>query len=120
MPYKLEPPKAGITPYWYVRGTEFGIYCKRSLKTGDTREAQQFVRGLREEAKRLSISGPKREAVTFASAAISYMQSGRSKLFLAPLIEHFGEIPLDEIDQRAIDGAAAILGPKRAPQTNNR
>ena len=79
MPYKLYPPKAGVTPYWQARGTEFGVYCKRSLKTGDKREAQQIVKSLREEAKRLSISGPKREAMTFASAAISYMQSGRQR-----------------------------------------
>ena len=120
MPYELKPPKAGVTPYWQVRGRSSGIYCKRSTQTRDKREAQQILKAWREEAKRLSISGPKREAVTFASAAISYMQSGRPRLFLAPLIEHFGETPLDEIDQRAIDGAAAILGPNRAPQTNNR
>lgn len=120
MPYKLVPPKAGVTPYWQVRGTEFGIYCKRSTQTSDKREAQGFLKRWRYEAKCLSVSGPKREAVTFASAAISYMQSGRSKLFLAPLIEYFGETPLDEIDQARLDRGAAILGPNRAPQTNNR
>jgi integrase len=120
MPYKLVPPKAGVTPYWYVRGTEFGIYRKSSTQTGDKREAQAILKLWREEAKRLSVSGPKREVVTFASAAISYMQSGRSKLFLAPLIEHFGETPLEEIDQASLDRAASILGPRRKPQTSNR
>jgi integrase len=121
MPYKLcSPGEVADSPYWYVRGTEFGIYCKRSTQTSDKREAQGFLKRWRDEAKRLSVSGPKREAVTFASAAISYMQSGRSKLFLAPLIEHFGDTPLDQIDQAAIDQAASILGSKRAPQTNNR
>jgi integrase len=120
MPYKLVDPEAARSPYYRVRGTEFGVYCDRSTKTRDRREAQAILKLWREEAKRLSVSGPKREAVTFASAAISYMQSGRSKLFLAPLIEHFGDTPLDEITQQAIDQAAAILGPRRAPQTNNR
>jgi integrase len=120
MPYKLVDPEADRSPYYRVRGTEFGVYCDRSTKTRDRREAQAILKLWREEAKRLSVSGPKREAVTFASAAISYMQSGRSKLFLAPLIEHFGETPLDGIDQAALDQAASILGPRRKPQTNNR
>jgi integrase len=120
MPYRLIPPQAGVTPYFYVRGTEFGIYRKSSTKTTIEREARQILKSWREEAKRLSISGPKREATTFASAALSYLQSGRSDLFLRPLVEHFGETPLDEIDQQAIDRAGAILGANRQPQTNNR
>jgi integrase len=117
--YKLLPPSKS-SPYYYVRGTEFGIYLKRSTKTSDKREAQGFLKQWREEAKRISVSGPKREALTFAGAAISYMQSGRSKLFLAPLIEHFGDTPLDEIGQREVDAASAVLGGDRQPQTNNR
>jgi len=120
MPYRLFPPKAGVTPYWQVRGTEFGIYRKESTRTSKEREAREIMRAWRDEAKRLSVSGTKREAVTFASAAISYMQSGRSKLFLAPLIEHFGDTPLDQIGQREVDGASSVLGSNRAPQTNNR
>ena len=60
--------------------------------------------------------------MTFASAAISYMQSGRSKLFLAPLIEHFGDTPLDQIDQASHRPQAQCLslGHHRKPQTNNR
>lgn len=39
MPYELKAPKAVRSPYWRVRGTEFGIYLDRSTQTSDRREA---------------------------------------------------------------------------------
>jgi hypothetical protein len=40
MPYTLHPPKAGRSPYWRLRGTEFGIPISRSTKTADKRKRQ--------------------------------------------------------------------------------
>jgi integrase len=58
--------------------------------------------------------------LTFAEAALAYMRSGRSNLFLAPLIQYFGETPIALIGQAELDSAASILGPDRKPQTSNR
>jgi integrase len=120
MPYSLQPPKAGRSPYWRVRGTQFGNAIDRSTKTADKREAAKFLALWREEAKRASLSGAAKAAPTFGDAVLSYIQAGRSKLFLQPLVEHFGEKPLSEIGQAEVDGAAAILYPKALPQTRNR
>ncbi|RBP01082.1 phage integrase family protein [Roseiarcus fermentans] len=122
MPYKLVEPKPGRSPHYRVRGTEFGVYLDRSAQTGDRRKARELLAAWRDEAHRLALSGAGAPAgrLTFAEAAISYMQSGRSRLFLAPLIAHFGETPVDAIGQAALDEAAAVLGPDRKPQTNNR
>lgn len=119
MPYALKPPRVGYSPYYRVRGTEQGIYLDKSTGVSDRKIAQRMLAEWRSEAQRQAITGPKKQA-TFAEAALSYMQSGRSRLFLAPLIKHFGETPLDQIDQIALDKASSVLGPKRAPQTNNR
>lgn len=120
MPYKLVAPRQGYTPYWYVRGTERGIYINRSTETSSERDAKRFLKLWKDEAQRLALSEPKPERQTFAGAALSYMQSGRSKRFLTPLIEHFGRTPVDSINQAAIDNAAEIIYPGRTGQTRNR
>ena len=53
------------------------------------------------------------------SAAIAYMEAGRRKRYVAKLIKHFGETPLDQIDQAAIDQAAIALHPNAGNATRN-
>ena len=120
MPFKLIAPKAGRSPFWRVRGTEHGVYLDRSTQTGEKREAAKFLAAWRADAQRRVLSGTVREAKTFASAALAYMQGEGEKRFLAPLLEHFGEIPLTEIDQGAIDAAAVALYPDASPATRHR
>jgi integrase len=48
------------------------------------------------------------------------MESGGERRFVAPLAFHFGNMPIDEIDQQAIDAAAIALYPKCSPATRNR
>lgn len=121
MPFTLFPPKPGRSPFYRVRGTEFGIRLNRSTQTSDKREAQQFLAKWRQEAKQQSLAGPAKKAVaTFASAALAYMRADHSPRFLAPLIRHFAETALSGIDQRAIDEAASKLYPGASAPTRNR
>jgi len=53
------------------------------------------------------------------SAAVAYMEAGRSSRYVAKLIKHFGATPLEEIDQEAIDQAAVTLFPNTTPATRN-
>jgi integrase len=48
------------------------------------------------------------------------MQDGGQRKYLAPIIKHFGETPLSEIGQEAIDEAATILYPRVTPATRSR
>ena len=57
---------------------------------------------------------------TFGFAAVAYMNSGRDKRFLPPLIEHFKDQPLAEIDQAALNAAAVALYPRGSDATRNR
>jgi len=120
MPYTLVAPKAGRSPFWRVRGTEFGIYLDRSTQSRERREAQKFLAAWRDEAKRLSLSGPVKAPHSFASAALAYMQAGGETRFLTPLLEHFGETALGEIGQSQIDAAAVALYPRASAATRNR
>lgn len=121
MPYELQPPKSGRSPFYRVRGTECGIYLDRGTKTADKREAQKRLVEWREEAKRNAVPGrARKERVTFASATLAYIQSGGEQRFLAPLVKHFGDMPLTDIDQAAIDAAAVEFYPDAKPATRNR
>ncbi len=117
MPLKLvRRPK---TPYWIIRGTLRRIRVEESTGTGDRRFAEE-IRAKREaEILAQSVYG-RRATVTFAEAAVSYLENGGSRRFLEPVIRHFGTTPLAQIGQDAIEVGALKLYPKAQPATRNR
>jgi integrase len=48
------------------------------------------------------------------------MESGRERRFVEPLLRHFGDLPIEQIDQQAIDRAATALYPNGSAGTRNR
>ena len=48
------------------------------------------------------------------------MESGGERRFVAPLLRHFGDMPIDRIDQQAIDRIATALYPNGSTATRNR
>ena len=64
-------------------------------------------------------AAPRGEQPTFLSAAVQYLELGRRRRYVANLIKHFGEMPLSEIDQGAIDAAAVELHPHAGPGGRN-
>lgn len=118
MPLKLVPPKPGRTPYWRIRGTYLGRSIQRSAKTDRSSVARALLKRLEREIERGALAEP--GDPTFAHAALSYMRAGGERRFLRPIIEYFGNRPLREIDQGAIDQAAEVLYPFRSAATRNR
>jgi len=121
MPLTLRPPRPGKTPNWEIRGSYLGVTVERSTGTTKKSVAKRKLDELIEAIERGEYpEKPKQpDAPTFLSAAIAYMKAGGSRRYLKRLIEHFGETPLDEIDQAAIDAAAMKLHPDVTPQTRN-
>lgn len=120
MPYKLTEPKAGRSPFYRIRGTEFGRYLDRSLQTSDKRAAHKFLGAERAEAQRLALSGPVKEVPKFGDAALSYMRAGGERQFMPRILEHFRAAPLGDVTQGAIDECAAKLYPGAGAPTRNR
>ncbi len=131
MPLKLKPPRPGKTPFYYVRGTYLGIRLDRSTQTSEARAATVIFKRWKSEIERgkyhhsVPESEPMNVKPTFASAALAYIQAGGERAFLSPIIEMTGEsslrdLPLADIDQMAIDRAAATLYPNATAQTRNR
>jgi integrase len=120
MPYKIIPPKAGRWSHFRVRGTEFGIYTDKSTGASDRKTAQRILIEWRAEAQRQAINGVRPHKTTFAEAAISYMEAGGERRFLAPLLTHFGNTPVAAIGQSELDASAVTLYPNATSATRNR
>ena len=91
--------------------TEALRLCKRSV-------ANQVRRQWEREIERGEFAVPGEP--DFASAAIAYMKAGGERRFLIPLINHFTTTPLRQINQAAVEAAAAVLYPRATPATQNR
>jgi len=119
MPLKLIPPSPKRrTPNYSVRGTHLGCYIDRSLGTSEKNLAKKLLRELEKDIERGAVTG--KGAVGFASAANAYMKAGGENKYLSPLIAHFKHTPLIDIEQTAIDNAAAEIYPNASPATLNR
>ena len=58
--------------------------------------------------------------IGFREAASQYILAGGEDRYTRPLITYFGDTPLAEIDQEAVDAAAAVLKPLARPSTQCR
>lgn len=105
---------------WYLRGTIAGQRVYESTGLGDRAAAEIFR--ARREAELIERAAYGRPATTtFAEAAATYLEAGGEPRFLGPLIRYFGPAArLSEIDNAAINRAAAKLYPNAAPATINR
>ena len=118
MPLKLVAPRKGKTPFWSVRGRYLGHRVNRSTQARKKSVAGKILKKWEAEIERGEFA--EKDALTFAVAALAYMNAGGDKTRLAPLLEHFRDTPTAEIDQIAIDNAAAKLFPKGSAPTRNR
>jgi integrase len=120
---KLVPPREGKSPNWSIRGTYLKVYVDKSSGTHQRSLARSILNDLRGKIERGEY--PPREpqaapnAPAFLTAAVAYLEAGRRPRYVARLINHFGETPLTEIDQAAIDAAAVALHPNATPATRN-
>ncbi len=118
MPLKLTQRNG--TGNFYLRGNVAGSNIYRSTGTSD-RAAAEAIR-IRTEAQALKRASLGIKAtVTFAEAALNYLNSGGEGRFLPPILNHFGPTTrLADIGNAAVNRAAAALYPNAQPATINR
>ena len=105
---------------WYVRGTVAGRSVFESTRIGD-RRAAEIYRARREAEIIERASSGKALTYTFAEAALGYLQTGGEARYLGRIIEHFGpRYRIADVDNDAVNRAAAALYPDAAPATINR
>ena len=105
---------------WYLRGTVAGQRIYESTRIGDKRAAENYrIRREAEILERASLG--RRATITFAEAALTYMEAGGEARFLGPILEYFGAgYRLSDIDNDAVNGCARAIHPNAAPSTINR
>lgn len=115
---KLFRRKAG-GPY-YIRGTVQGQRIYES--TGCLQRAPaEAIRNRRETELISRAAYGKAATLTFAEAALTYLDAGGESKFLGRIIQHLGpDTLLSDIDNAAINKAAAALYPTAANATINR
>jgi integrase len=120
MPLYLRRPRK--SPNWSIRGKYLGVAVERSTGTPKKAVAEQQRKKLEDQIERGEYPAKPQQpgAPTFLIAAVAYMKAGRSRRYVGKLIEHFRETPLSEIDQDAIDKAAAEIYPNGTPMMRNR
>lgn len=123
MPLKIVAGRSKKTKSLYIRGSYLGVAVDASCRTDRRSVARGVLKRFQKQIERgeypphpVTRGGGE---PTFMSAAIAYMEAGRSARYVAPLIKHFGETPLSEIDQAAIDDAAIALKPNVSNATRN-
>jgi len=105
---------------WYLRGSVAGKSIHES--TGTSIAAQAEAIRIRREAEILERHAfGKANTLTFAEAALAYMNAGGESRFLGRILAYFGpDAMLGAIDNAAINAAAAALYPGAANATINR
>jgi integrase len=119
VPLKISATRHSQTKNLYIRGTYLGVSVDQSSGTNKRSVAATVLKRIEREIELGEFLKAKPKSPTFLEAAIGYMEAGRRKRYVAKLIKHFGETPLDQIDQGAIDAAAVTLHPNAGNATRN-
>jgi len=106
------------TKFFYARGTYLGVSLDRSTGVSDRKEAEVLLAKIQKQI--FNRESGRAAGPSFAEAALTYMKAGGERRFLEPVLRHFGDTPVDAIDQNAVTRAALILYPEATPSTRNR
>ena len=118
MPLKIVPSRNKKTKNLYIRGSYLGIAVDASCRTDRRSLAKTILKRIEGEIERGEYRkkpDDNRGEKTFVSAAVAYMESGHPSRYVAQLIRYFGDTPLSQIDQHAIDEAAVVIKPNGTP-----
>lgn len=117
MPLEVTAKKG--SKFLYVRGTINGHRYDESTKTANPAIAEAY-RVKREYELQLEGIHGKAVTATFSQGVLHYLEHGGSKRFIKPLLLHFGNTLLANIQQGQIDAAAKKLYPSASASTWNR
>jgi len=105
---------------YYIRGTVQGQRIYESTGTGHRATAEAIAKRRSDEIHAAKAHG-RDHLITFAEAAATYMETGGEARFLGPIIRFFGpDMRLAEVDNAAVNRAAAKIYPNASAATINR
>lgn len=120
--WTLYPPVPGKTPCFSVRGVYCGIKLdKKSTGATEERAARRILDTWKKAAERGEFAtAPQAEILTLARAAEGYQAAKGANPYLPKIVAKYGHVPVEQIDQVAIDLWAVALYPENPASTRNR
>ena len=115
MPFKLY--RRG--EIWHYRGTVAGRRLRGSTETSDKARAQRIAAEKEARAWQRRLDGPG-ATLTFADAALSYRQAGKSTRFLTPVEDHWNDTLVADITGEDVRKGAVTVYKTAGPATRNR
>jgi integrase len=103
----------------WITGTVAGVRVRQSAGTDQRKVAEEIRAKLEAELIRDRHYGTGQKT-TFAEAALVYIEAGRSKRFLKPIIEAIGERRIADLTPGEIKDLSVRLYPNAKPATRNR
>lgn len=117
MPLKIKRREG--SPFWWLSGTINGQRYRESTGTCDRTEAEK-IRAIREAEIWRSAGIPSTEPLTFAEAAVEYLEAGKSTRYLTKVIKFWNDKPVEQITGAHVREAARKLYPNCSAATWNR
>lgn len=122
MALKLVKPRAGKSPYYYVRGTYGGQSIDASTKAKNEKDARQFKNALERRLDQEKFED--RKPGTFKAAADLFKafksSDHRDTVWIGRICALIGDMDLADIRQSTLVKMANDLYPDAAPETKNR
>jgi len=87
---------------WYIRGTVQDEQFDRSARTSVRSEAEQIRAKWEAESFKSQVYG-KRSVGAFSQAVTAYLRAGGDESHVEALLDRFGDTPLNEVNQAALD-----------------
>ena len=106
--------------YYHMHGSVAGVSVRESTRV-DNRAAADAIRIRRQTEILERVSLGRRASISFAEAALTYLESGGEGRFLLPILDYFGQdFRLCDVNNEAVNNCARALQPDAAPATINR
>lgn len=106
------------SPFWVARGTIDDRRVERSTGCRDKGDAKRALPAIIAACTRTEVDPA--QGLRFDQAAALYLSQKPGARFLAPLIRHFGTVPVAQINAAAMRAAGNMLYPNVKPATLRR
>lgn len=104
---------------WHYRGTLAGHRLRGSTRTSNKENAQRAAAKV-EDAFWKRGHAEKQEGLTWPKAVALYVAAGKQQRFLTPLVKHWGDVKVADINAGSIRQSAIDIYPKAKNSTRNR
>lgn len=107
------------SPVWHYRGTLAGNRLRGSTRTANKEAAQRIASAIEDKFWKRGLDG-KEKGLTWPKAVALYLAAGKQSRFVAPLVKHWRDAKIADMNAGSIRQSAIDLYPNAKNSTRNR